>query len=436
MRITKHRQKILDALREWFRIHKEGPTLEELCQELGMQPRQKATVQRWLQTIRGIDVEWEDHAPRSLHLLNPEPEKPYEQISVTDTLRYLATGIVQWDKRTPQQRNPVPPALRIGMSRMYLTSLLRGEQSPENLPEFFRWAEKSIDSWTPAQEIKYLSPDVVLIEDGVVSDFAREWEVSGNDVEAQVQESVLRDVLQYCRLHQLEDAYRSFRLQIISKPTLHYSQYRKLLSSDALRPLRELLSCLEIYVDMVKLAEDSAYHLCPRCKYLQRKRPDGTYSCRNAWCETLCAKFKLSPLPPIPKDEAEDWKAVTPGVHLYGTLPGMWEIRLKEELTKLGVRVTLWPFVDEFDLLVELPRKVRWAIDVKDWSSLNKERLLNVQYRLDATETFVVFPDEREELLRIVVMREQLEPELNGVRLRLFSEVIAKAKAVLEKNHA
>ncbi len=95
MRITKHRQKILDALREWFRIHKEGPTLEEVCQELGMQPRQKATVQRWLQTIRGIDVEWEDHAPRSLHLLNPEPEKPYEQISVTDTLRYLATGIVQ-----------------------------------------------------------------------------------------------------------------------------------------------------------------------------------------------------------------------------------------------------------------------------------------------------------------------------------------------------
>ena len=30
MRITKHRQKILDALREWFRIHKEGPTLDPL----------------------------------------------------------------------------------------------------------------------------------------------------------------------------------------------------------------------------------------------------------------------------------------------------------------------------------------------------------------------------------------------------------------------
>lgn len=71
--ITKHRQKILGGLQEWFRTHKEGPTLEELCQLLGMNPRQKATVQRWLQTMRGIDIEWDAHAHRSLHLLAPEP---------------------------------------------------------------------------------------------------------------------------------------------------------------------------------------------------------------------------------------------------------------------------------------------------------------------------------------------------------------------------
>ena len=250
---------------------------------------------------------------------------------------------------------------------------------------------------------------------------------------AQVQESVLRDVLQYCRLHHLADAYRAFRLLIITKPLLDYSEYRKRLSSTELKPIRELLSRLEIYIDLVKLAEDSAYHLCPRCKYLQRKRPDGTYSCRNAWCEKLCVQFP--PQPPIPKDEAEDWKAVTPGVYLYGTLPGIWEIELKDKLTKLGFRVTLWPFVDEFDLLVELSRKVRWAIDFKDWSSLDEERLKEVQYRFDATETFVVFPDEREESLRIQVVREQIEPELGGVRLKLFSEIIAEAQAFLEKKN-
>ena len=64
------------------------------------------------------------------------------------------------------------------------------------------------------------------------------------------------------------------------------------------------------------------------------------------------------------------------------------------------------------------------------------ERLKQVQYRTDATETFVVFPDEREESLRIQVVREQLEPELGGVRLKLFSEIIAEAQAFLEKSHA
>jgi hypothetical protein len=83
VKVTRHREKILSALREWFRIHKQAPTLEELCVELGMQPRQRATLQRWLQTMRGIDVEWEDNAGRSLRLLIPEPEfvEPGLQIS-------------------------------------------------------------------------------------------------------------------------------------------------------------------------------------------------------------------------------------------------------------------------------------------------------------------------------------------------------------------
>jgi hypothetical protein len=124
-------------------------------------------------------------------------------------------------------------------------------------------------------------------------------------------------------------------------------------------------------------------------------------------------------------------------VHRYGTLPGIWEIHLAEELSKLGVRVTLWPEIDEFDLLVEFSRKRRWAIDVKDWSYLDEERLQQVPYRGDTAETFVVFPDEREETLRIEVVRQQLEPELGGVRLKRISEILREAKAILKKkNHA
>jgi hypothetical protein len=435
VKVTRHRDKILEALREWFRIHKQAPTLEELCAELAMQPRQKATLQRWLQTMRGIDVEWEDNAARSLRLLTSDPEvEPGLQIPVTETLRYLATGLAEWEKREPQERSNIPKALRVGMSRMYLTSLLQGdEQAPSNLREFFEWAKKPVIEWKPATEIKHLSPEVTLTEDGLISDFALQWQVTGSDVEMQVQEKVLQDVLEYCRTNQLEEQYRALRKLIIERPVLPYSEYRRLLSSTQLRPLRDFL--LQVYVDLADLASDNIYHFCPRCKYIMCRRQDETYRCRNMTCEQLSAKDHLLPLPSVSKQKAETWKAVTPGVHRYGTLPGLWEIHLAQTLTKMGVRVTLWPEIDEFDLLVEFSKKVRWAIDVKDWSYLDEERLKKVEYRLDTTETFVVFPSEREDVLRIGVERQRLEPELGGVRLRLVSEIVSQAQKILEKKN-
>ncbi|NES19547.1 MAG: Fis family transcriptional regulator [Symploca sp. SIO3E6] len=432
VKVTRHREKIIEALQEWFRVHKEGPTLEELCIELEMQPRQKATLQRWLQTMRGVDVEWEDHVPRTLHLIREEPVEPEVQIPVTETLRYLARGLAEWEKLEPEQRANLPQALRLGMSRMYLTSLLqKDETAPESLPEFFQWAETPVIEWTPAQEIQNLSSDVTLIEDGLISDFAHQWLVTGEDVERQVQEKVLQDVLEYCRANQLDESYRVFRKLITERPVIPYKDYRRLLSKDTLRPLRNYLQ--QAYVDLVDLSADRTFHFCPRCQYIQRQRSDGSYGCRNTACDRLSAKWKLPPQATITREQAETMKVVTPGIYRYGTIPGLWEIHLAEELSKLGVRVTLWPQIDEFDLLVEFSRKLHWAIDVKDWSYLDKERLQKVQYRPDAQETFIVFPDSREQELGIKVRREKLEPSLNGIRLKLISEVIAEAKTILQK---
>ena len=81
----------------------------------------------------------------------------------------------------------------------------------------------------------------------------------------------------------------------------------------------------------------------------------------------------------------------------------------------MGIRVTLWPEIDEYDLLVELDKNNRWAIDVKDWVSIHPY-ITEVNYRFDATKTLVVFPDEREDTLRIGVVRKQIEKELGGVK--------------------
>ena len=248
-------------------------------------------------------------------------------------------------------------------------------------------------------------------------------------------------MLEYCRANQLEEQYVALRKLIIDRPVLPYPEFRRLLSSSELRPLRDFL--LRIYVDLVNFVEEETYHFCPRCKYVMR-RYKNTYICRSHTCEQITAERHLPPLPTISKDDADTYKVVKPGVHRYGTIPGIWEIELAEALTKLGVRVTLWPEIDEFDLLVEFSKKNRWAIDVKDWAYLSgedDERLQKVvsklQHRSDFKETFVVFPDMRDKVLGIKARRKQLEPKLGGVRLRLINEIIFQAENILgKKNHA
>ncbi len=81
---------------------------------------------------------------------------------------------------------------------------------------------------------------------------------------------------------------------------------------------------------------------------------------------------------------------------------------------------------------MEFKSGVTWAIDVKDWSYLHEERLHKVQYIPGADKTFVVFPDEREDDLRIKGRRRELHKELKGVRLKFISEIIREAKKIVK----
>jgi hypothetical protein len=433
-KIARHREKILSVLSEWFRIHNTSPTLEELCEELGMRRNQKATIQRWLQTMRGIDVEWDDHIPRSLRFIGVESAAPEISIPLNETLRYLATGLVEWERQERQNRGKIPESLRLGMSGMYLTSLLQGDETaPANLPELFNLAANPVSEWKPAHAIKNLSQTVTWIEEGTISDFAAQWQVDGGDVEHQVQEKVLQDVLEYCRGHQLAAEYREFRQTIVTQPILTYPEYRRLMSSSSpLKLLRDFIPQVYVNLSDLQVATKDSYHFCPRCRYFQSQR-EGIYRCQSIWCRQLSVEAKLPPLAQMTIERAETCKAVTPGVYRYGTLPGIWEIQLYHQLKKMGLGVTLWPEIDEYDLLVEFSRKLRWAIDLKDWSYLNEERLFKVKPRADCQATFVVFPDERERDLRICVRRQNLEPQLNGVKLRLMSEIVAAAQALCQR---
>ncbi|MDY7008692.1 MAG: Fis family transcriptional regulator [Cyanobacteriota bacterium] len=358
-----------------------------------------------------------------------------KEIDITKTLQYLATGLVEWEKLDLDKRNEIPKALRIGMSKLSAISILEGETAPTNLPEFFQWATQPIKSWKPAEKVEFIPEDAAFIDDGLVSDFARDFALSGKNSIAQVQEYILKKIKDYCTENSLEDSYHDVRKLIIATPVIRRTELEDYLDSRTFRPLNDYFKNQEIYKPLTNLDEYDEYHLCPRCKYIKRQRRDGSYSCKNAFCQRVVAENpnKFPSLSPIPKKEADQWLVVSYGVYLYGTIPGIWEVKLAEDLTNLGAKVTLWPHVDWYDLLVELPGNIKWAIDVKDWSYITPERVKEVRVQSEATETFIVIPDARESL-RIPVIRRQkaYRDALGKLQLKLSSEIFEAAKKIFK----
>ncbi len=251
-------------------------------------------------------------------------EKPSEQSnpipSATETLRYLTTGLMQWEAQKLNKRTYIPKPLRIGMSQMFLLSLVKGKEPvPHHLPEFLDLATKPLGEWFPCKEIKYLNPDKTLIKDGCVSDFAQEWSVEGSNTQMEIEQKAVEEVLRECREKQLHEPYRAFRRMIIEQPVIFYPEYNTKLLKELRLINNELLSA--IYKDLNVLTAEEECHLCPRCGYYQRKRSDNSYRCYNDTCQELCVKQKLGEGKTI---KAGEYKAVPRGVHRFVTLPGIW----------------------------------------------------------------------------------------------------------------
>ncbi|MEU9127490.1 hypothetical protein AB0D08_05120 [Kitasatospora sp. NPDC048540] len=70
---------------------------------------------------------------------------------------------------------------------------------------------------------------------------------------------------------------------------------------------------------------------------------------------------------------AEGHKAVTRGIWRYTTVPGLPELALYDRLTERGLKVSLWPGLDAYDLLIEVGpkrgKKTTFKVDVKDYTS-------------------------------------------------------------------
>lgn len=94
----------------------------------------------------------------------------------------------------------------------------------------------------------------------------------------------------------------------------------------------------------------------------------------------------------------EGHKALTRGIWRYTTIPGLPELALHDKLAARGLKVSLWPGLDAFDLLVEVGpkqgRKTSFKVDIKDYTSARTlAELIHAQEGDRGGADWLVVPD-------------------------------------------
>lgn len=128
-------------------------------------------------------------------------------------------------------------------------------------------------------------------------------------------------------------------------------------------------------------------------------------------------------------------------LRMFITGPGLAETDLESELIRRGLRPTMWPNFDAYDLRITLPRGRVWAVDVKDRANpaLLGRSALPLRDDPPYDEGFLVVPqyrfDEREDYGRVFA-HHQRDDLAGAVDLISDTELLARVDRELARGHS
>jgi REase associating with pPIWI_RE len=190
-------------------------------------------------------------------------------------------------------------------------------------------------------------------------------------------EAVQHAVFQALR-QQGSEGYTAGRERLVREPVLSLTELRR----------DETLAPLGIYAPIPRWRHvDGWWAPCPHCKWpmtVEQVRGEVVLSCLlMEHRRDLGADYRfqlegtsrslrprrdtlaVSELRPV-----DAYRAVPLPVWRYITIPGLLELWLYDELTRLGATVRLWPYTDLFDLDVRVGTRLHRKVDVKVWASV------------------------------------------------------------------
>ncbi|QUW78564.1 hypothetical protein SMIR_05005 [Streptomyces mirabilis] len=214
------------------------------------------------------------------------------------------------------------------------------------------------------------------------------------------------EIVQHCLVMALmaagQDQYVAGRERLILAPV----QKRR-----AVARLPHVLRQLGVYAEIP--ADRSFLGWCARCPFCQWTMHafpdrDGGAAFRCAWQEhrDRGAEFGMRVTDAGPRLAysgelrvnlpqpllAEEHLALSYGLWLWITLPGLFEVALRDKLIDLGADVELWPFGDAYDLHVT-KGGLTWRLDAKVWKDTHGLAESLRAKEASVPRMFIVIPD-------------------------------------------
>lgn len=337
---------------------------------------------------------------KSIHHAFSQPDSPETKIS-SRLVYLLAGGIVKsFSAVEATGKFPIPYLndLQKAFDRIVLQYLFAGKKPPETIVELLAWCEKPFGKWSVKPNPEKISLLDSLLSQGTPTYFCEDIAPRESDIEAEMsEEGYLEKVRAICA--DKPESYTALRRALIENLVLTTREERNLRFTPPLNRVSEVLA--EAFEAAPRaFSFDGKFYLCPNCGDLMLRTPQRKWRCREETCQEIFSEI------------GADWRKLYVNedvlqlkrpLRRYVAVPGKSELRLENELKKLGLQVELYPYFDAYDLRLTFADGEVWAVDVKDWASpfaLAKnlaEKPLSFRARATWSKAFFVFPNRRKE---------------------------------------
>ncbi|PEA46153.1 hypothetical protein CON83_02900 [Bacillus wiedmannii] len=276
---------------------------------------------------------------------------------IKEMIYSIAKGLVQWEKKGWTE---IPETLYKGQL-LFMKNSLSSNMPPNNVFDLIKLLHEPVEKWGMDGIEKLLPSDSTFLVEGFglsidIEDFLEEY-TSPEEFD----QSVMKEILQYCREYGLDEEYRKIR-SIVASPAnavLTYVRLRSTLYSIKDNTLKQLL---ETCYEEVPHSIDN-YKKCPHCGWTVAFIK-GSWRCNK---EQICEHFQsFERLEAYKFSEGEVLYRVRPGIQRYVLLTGIIEEKICKRLKEYDA--VLYPDIDEFDIRINV-NDTLIDLDVKDYRS-------------------------------------------------------------------